>query len=237
MSWKRLIWALPIISIFSDSAMATCEIDDAAFQGAITEIEKNYEDIFERRRTKVEQEIVDIREDSPDPNDAEAVVGFEIETDWTLQEIKLHVPEFSLEDKRIVFGVPTVAMREQTWIYHTPSVRMEQRCINNPPETVCKMESRCVGGGWSRICTDIPVCHMRAGGQSCTDLPVPFMQEQRTILHVPETRMEQQEVVLGIPVVEMKLQSWKLHLPQFKLSNISVETRKIVSDVSAYGTD
>jgi len=62
----------------------------------------------------------------------------------------------------------------------------------------------------------------------CTDVPVPFMQEQKTILGVPEIRgMSRQEFTIGVPIVEMKLQTWKVRIPEFTLKNVRGEVRKI----------
>lgn len=217
-----------IALLFSSTiAYSACEFDQSAVDAEISEIETRYSQQFEDRRKAVERETDQLREEAPDPNEVEGVLGIEFEVDWSEQEFSLHVPEFTMRDQEMIFDLPSVAMRQQTWIYHTPSVRMRQQCINNPPETVCTMRQQCIGGGWSRICTDIPECKMRSGGQTCTDLPETFMQEQRTILHVPEVRMERQRIVLGIPEVSMGLQTIKMHLPEFKVTDISVEVNEL----------
>ena len=154
-------------------------------------------------------------------------MGFDIEVGSESQEIKLHIPEFTLKDQRISMHLPEVTMKQQRWRYHTPSTRMEQRCINKPPETVCRMTQRCIGGGWSRICTDIPECKLRGGGRMCRDVPVVFMQEQVTILGVPEVTMRRKDMVLGIPQVTMKLQRWRFDLPTITIKNVTAEFKKV----------
>jgi len=218
-----------ILALFLPSvpSFAACTVDDGALTERINQIQASYDKKFEERRAGVERESEDIKKDAPDPNAVEGAIGFELETKWKVQEVKLHIPEFRNEDKKIALNLPRVEMRQQTWIYHTPSVRMEARCINKPPETVCSMRTKCIGGGWSKVCTDIPECYTRAGGQMCTDIPIPLMQEQKTILGVPEVRgSDRQEVVLSIPVVEMKLQTWKVNVPEFTLKNVKIEIKK-----------
>lgn len=214
--------------LFSSSIYAnTCDLNSDQMQSQISQVQDLYAEKFKNRADAVNREAKELESQSPDPSAVEATFDVQIDVDWKVTEMKFHVPEFKLENKKIVFDLPQVMMKEQTWIYHTPSVRMEQECMNKPPETVCGMKTKCIGGGWSKICTDVPECRTRAGGQMCTDIPKTFMQEQRTILHVPETKMEKTEIIVGLPVSEMKLQAWKMHLPQFTVKSVSGQIKDI----------
>lgn len=206
---------------------AACSANDAALEARMKEIQASYDKKFQSRRSNVERESEDIKKDSPNPSAVGGAIGFDIDVKWKTQEVKLHVPEIRSEDKRVSFNVPRMETRQQTWIYHTPSVRMEMKCVPKPPELVCGTKQVCIGGGWSRICSDVPDCRMRAAGEMCTHIPVPFMQEQKTILGVPEiVGSDRHEIVLTVPVLEMKLQTWKLDLPEITIKNIKVEANK-----------
>jgi len=224
---KSIILGFIVLFITGNLYAASCEISSSEMQSEITEVQNLYAEKFKRRADVVKKEAGDLENESPDPSGVEATLDVQIDVDWEVTEMKLHIPEFKLEDKKIIFDLPQVTMKKQTWIYHTPSVRMEPQCINKPPETVCEMRTECIGGGWSRICTDVPRCRTRAGGQMCTDIPKTFMQEQKTILHVPETKMAKNEIILGLPVAKMKLQTWKMHLPQFTVKSVSGQIKDI----------
>nr|GFD20512.1 hypothetical protein [Tanacetum cinerariifolium] len=118
--------------------------------------------------------------------------------------------------------LPQVTMKDQSIIFHTPSVRMKTVKTGEYPETTCRMKTKNIGFG---IKIDVPECTV-TWSPIYIDVPEPFMEEQRIVMGIPEFRMDRTEFVLGIPEFTMKTQSFSLDLPQFTVKNISVEANK-----------
>jgi hypothetical protein len=59
------------------------------------------------------------------------------------------------------------------------------------------------------------------------DVPEPFMQEQVTILDIPEFKMGNQEILLHLPQVAFREQRWSFDVPDFTVKNVHVEMQKM----------
>lgn len=208
------------------SQAATCSIDQNRLQSSIDTIQTSYQSKFKQRSDAAEKDANTIKRDTPQPDDVEAVIGFDVEVGSHIEEIKVNIPEFTMQEQRISLHLPEVTMKQQEWIFHTPSTRMRLQCVNGPIEFVCEDKEECVGGGATRICITRPSCHTRAGPQICTDIPEIFMQEQKVILGVPEVKMTQQDIILNLPAVTMRLQTWKLTVPDITVKNVKAEFKK-----------
>lgn len=202
-----------------------CASDATSVQRQIDQLSREYNDLFEQRRSRVEAEAEEIRRRAPRPNEVEGKFDVQLDIEWRDQRFSLDVPEFSMEEQRILFNMPRIELRQQTWIYHTPSIRMEMRCVNGPPELVCWSDRECMFGS---ICVDIPRCAIRGGQQICTDVPTLFMQEQRTVLGVPEiTGTDEHNMIISLPQIAMRRQDWILRLPEFRLREVRARAETV----------
>ncbi|MGY3419510.1 hypothetical protein ACVWY4_005747 [Bacillus mycoides] len=187
-----------------------CPDQQNALENILKNIEPMMTDRNEKLKAEIDQKVKDLNSETPNPSTGEAALGFDIDIDWKLQELKLHVPTISLEDRKIgSLNLPVIEMIRKEIVFHTPSVRMVPKKVGQYPEVKCK-NFKCTTH-WKDIIMDVPET---------------FMQEQRTSIGLPSIKMEQKDIILGLPVVGMELKIIKLHIPNFKIKNIRVEARE-----------
>jgi hypothetical protein len=139
------------------------------------------------------------------PSDPGTELGFDLEIKTHRENVIVNIPEFWMGLQRIVITVPEVTMRQQRWVYHTPSVRMKRIKVGEHPE--------------------FHGLHIEWKG-NYVDVPEPFMQEQVTILGIPEFKMGNQEIKLHLPQMAMREHRWSFDVPDFTVRDVHVEIGK-----------
>jgi hypothetical protein len=140
------------------------------------------------------------------PSDPGAALGIDLKITTHRENVIVNIPEFWMGLQRIVITVPEVAMRQQRWVYHTPSVRMKRVQVGVHPE-------------WHGP------FHMEWKA-NYMDVPETFMQEQVTILGIPEFKMGNQEIKLHLPQMAMREHRWSFDVPDFTVQDVQVEIGK-----------
>ncbi|ALC52830.1 hypothetical protein ACN91_14955 [Bacillus cereus] len=189
---------------------STCPDQQTAFDNVLKDVETKLVERSEKLKTDVDRQIKDVNDDAPDPSTGEAILGFEIDVDWVLTELKFHVPVISFKDRNIgSLHLPVVEMERKDIIFHTPSIRMVPKKVGQYPELSCPGLKCTVT--WHDIIIDVPET---------------FMQEQKISLDLPNIKMEQKDIILGLPAVELELKTIKLHIPHFSIKNIKIEVKE-----------
>ncbi len=187
---------------------------------AITE---KYTSLINSTQDKIKTEADAIQSDAKTPDNAvEGTLKFKIDISSHIETIKLDLPTVTVRNKDIVFGVPEVTMKQQTWKYDIPQTKMVTHCIDGLPETVCSMQTKDFG----LFKTDVPVCSTRKGSRMCTDIPEVWMGTTETVLGVPEVTMKDQKIIIGIPEFKMETQEIKFTVPDFTFRNLEAEMQK-----------
>src|SRR5690242_1739442 len=139
---------------------------------------------------------------------------FNIEVTWDNVDLVFGLPSVTIRDQDIIMGLPQVTMKTQEMIFNTPSVRMEIRKIGEYPEFVCDTHPL------------IPQCTVH-WSPILTNLPVPFLQEQHVKLDIPEFTFADTRIRMGIPEFSIVQQHWIVGLPQLKLTSVYLNSGQI----------
>lgn len=143
----------------------------------------------------------------------DASVQFNFDVTWDNVDIIFGMPTVTIKDQDIILGMPQVAMRTQELVFSTPSVRMERHKTGEYPEIVCDHAF-------------IPSCTVH-WSPIFIDVPVPFLQEQHVKMDVPEFTFADTKLRLGIPEFSTTQTRWVIGLPQFKLTSIFLNSGEI----------
>jgi hypothetical protein len=195
---KDALYALAVAFASSGAIAAeTCQDQQTALNGVGAKYKPQFEGY--------QKEGDDLKKD--------ASVEFNFDVTWDNVDIIFGMPTVTVRDQDLIFGVPQVTMRTQEMIFHTPSVRMERRKTGEYPEIVCDHAF-------------IPSCTVH-WSPIYIDVPVPFMQEQRVKLDIPEFTFADTRIRMGIPEFSIVQTRWVIGLPQFKLTSVYLNSGQI----------
>jgi hypothetical protein len=76
------------------------------------------------------------------PSDVGATLSIDFEVKTHREDVYVKILEFWMGLQRIVITVPEVTMRQQRWVYHTPSVRMKRVKVGQPLPRSCNHGGR-----------------------------------------------------------------------------------------------
>ncbi len=229
---KNLITSsLIVLSFFglqaANAEIHTCAAEKEKMNGAsdiINESLAPHLAKMDEYKAQMKRETDELEEDVPErPNDAELTFNMKFDVDWKTEEIKLDLPQFTMNTQEWKFDVPQVTMKSQDWIFHTPSVRMVSKKIGETPHVTCDNAV-------------IPSCTVKWKG-NYTDIPEPFMEEQRIVLDVPEFQVDTTAIKLDIPETTWDTTSIKFDIPHFTLQNTTAELKKEGEELEERGKE
>lgn len=195
----------------------------------IDKIKAKYESLMTTEKEKVVQEVSAIKSDTPNPNEAEAVIRATFHFRDEKMEIKLDLPSVTMVDQKMAMDIPEVTMRTQAWSWDSPEATMKRQCTPGIPETVIG-SGTCDAFGIKYSCPTITV---RQGQDICIDVPEFRMARQEAKLDIPELTMKRQDWVMGVPEVKMETQRIVFNYPALVVDSIDAKN----SDLEKRGVD
>lgn len=202
------------------SAPATCvsKNDDE-----LQKVKSKYESLMNTEKDKVLQEVNAIKSDTPDPNEAEAIIRATFHFRDEQMEIKLDLPSVTMVDQKLAMDIPEVTMKTQTWSWDSPVSAMKTQCTPGIPETVIGTGT-CETFGVKYSCPTITV---RQGQDICIDLPELRMVRQEAKLDIPEFTMKRQDWVMGVPEIKMETQRIVFNYPALVVDSIDAKSSEL----------
>lgn len=180
---KRLKGFLAIALTFCSLSALSQDSPDPA----VTEINKKYEQEYERLRQQGE----DLSKKAPDG--AENAVGFDI--DFSKQkDVSFDIPEFRMKRQKIVLDLPSVTMKLKRIVWDNPETKMVLKKVGQYPEI----------HGWTVKWKDI-----------LTDVPEVRMVRREASLHLPEFHMSRNELIFDLPEI-FKTSRVQFKIPEIK---------------------
>lgn len=203
-----MIGLFPICTLAQESQ--ACKIEQAGLRAIETRYKSQYSTIEKRGN--------DLGNEAPKNGDK---INFDVKVDMKEQRWVLKLPSVTITRNEIVLGLPQTTMKQQTWSYDVPRVRMERRKIGQYPEFSCKKDKWGIPYGckttWSNIYADVPV----------TDMVRTEMK-----LDVPEVTWKNTKISWDVPTLTWVENTWFVKIPEFTLINVAAEKGKDLKEKS-----
>lgn len=175
-----------------------CSFDQEAFDI----IAKKYQNDFDY----LEKKSQDISNDTPNPNNAEAVIDTDFEIKMIRKNFSCSIPQITLKDKKLSFDTPQVTMKLKSIKFKKPVTKMVIKKTGQYP----------VFKGFTVKWKDIK-----------TSVPEVTMEEHEIKTKIPEIKTETTDIITAIPEIKMVKKDMSINLPSVTVKKISAEVKKI----------
>lgn len=178
---------------------ATCPTETAKLSETGQIIENQIQEIVNAIKNDVEADAKEINKDAP--SGEENKIGIDFKIDWVDKEFSLHVPTVTLEDQVIGrLHLPEFKMEDKEIIFHTPSTRMVDKKVGEYPSIVCRgLSCKTV---MKDIIISVPETFMQEHKISF-GVPTVVMKEQDLIMGVPVFGTTLHTFILSMPKIEV----------------------------------
>lgn len=172
------------------------------FQQKVDEVQQKYRPELDQ----IEAEGRKLSDDAQDPSVAGAAIGIDFDVEMKAKEISFNLPTVTMREREFSLHLPTVKKDRQRIVFDVPTVTMETYCaFKRPVVHWPKIKMECV----------------------YLDKPVVRMKPHEIIYDLPSVTMERKSFTLKVPEFGSKTHRIVLHLPQFTITNVKVETEKL----------
>lgn len=198
MKLKQHSLSFAVLALFSGHVAA--QEAPLAIAKQIDEVNTRYA----RDWAEVQQQGDQLQDDAPEGY--ENAVQIDVDCKKKKQEIKLDIPEMSINRKDMSLDLPQVTMTAR-------------RVVWDNPETVMR----------STICGYYPVfsgLKVKMKPLKC-DLPQVRMVRREASTDVPEFKWNRTDLKLDIPAFQMKTQRWAFDLPDCKIDSLKAKTKDL----------
>ena len=195
---------------------ASCVDLQKELSTAVTALTADLQGRVDGLSADLQKKVDKIQDDMPDSDGIDGSVGVDVDVEWKLQTIKLHLPEVVMKAQKWIYHLPSITVKDKKMIFHTPGTCMKRKKIGQYPEL----------HGLKVVWKDI-----------IADVPEPCSKKQEIVVGVPEVRMEEQRTILHVPEFAMRLQEIKMHLPEFRVADVKVEAGKAEKKAKAAEAD
>ena len=152
----------------------------------------------------IKREGESLKDDAPEGS--EIAVGVDLDCNMKRNEVKLDIPEVTMNTRNMSLHVPQVTMKTNRIVWDEPHTYTGT--------TVC---------GYYPEFRDLRVT-MR---EILCDLPQVRMERKEAKIDIPEFRWDRTDFKIDIPEFKMVTQRWVFDLPECKVKDVSVEAKKI----------
>ncbi|MGB7262237.1 MAG: hypothetical protein WBC68_09210 [Albidovulum sp.] len=161
---------------------------DTMLEQKISEISQKYQ----VELSEIEAEGSALAADAPDYEDWEAMVGISIDTSWDTTSIVFDVPEVTFKTRDLSLHLPQFRMKSKRIVWDNPEMKMVLKVVGKYP---------CFRGLKQYMCeikTKVPEWRM-VRREARLDIPEVFWARTDFSMDIPEFSMNQVEVKMDLP--------------------------------------